>query len=81
MLDVTLSRLPTTTICFAITVLASLLDIDHDILTPPVIMLDILPMLDDWTRRCSNSPRTQLVRNTLLPNPGTAASYPLLQAY
>ena len=41
----------TTTIYFAITMLASLLDIDHDILTQPVIILDILPMLDDWTRR------------------------------
>jgi hypothetical protein len=71
----------TTTTCFAITVLASLLVIDHNILTPPVIMLDILPMLDDWTRRCSNSPRMQLVPNALLSNPGTAASYPLLQVY
>ena len=58
-------------------VLASLLDIDHDILTQPVIILDILPTLDDWTRRCSNCPRTQLVTSY----PGTVALSPLLQAY
>lgn len=36
-----ISCLPTTitTTCFAITALASLLDIDHNIFTPPVIML------------------------------------------
>ena len=41
--EIHLSCLPTTTTttCFAITALASLLDIDHDIFTPPVIMLNI----------------------------------------